>query len=664
MDEANEWEYPSCFSSAERAYIHKEACRYGLKSKSRGTGDTRYITIYKREGSAIVQKDAALSLTSTARSLLLSLLNKQPVSAREQQDCMPPHDRSKDTFNENREGFRGMGRLMANVPQPPRSSPNKAYSQVRTSLPIYNMRDTIIKTIGDNQVTIISGATGSGKSTQVPQYLLEWHESVNRPCRIVVTQPRRISAVSVSERIALERGEKLGHTVGYQIRLEGKVSPYTVVTLCTVGVLVRTLMSSEQVLSSVSHVIIDEVHERDRQTDFLLLVLREALSKHRSLRLVLMSATANTHQLSSYFNNCPVISVAKNSFEVKEFFLEDVLKMTSYLVGDMDRMKKNYYKRKSQAALLEKWKNVLNSDDKSESQISPNGNFSNLNYTGVNKEMDEALHEAWMRTNSNHSEKILNLVSNEVNIDYQHSETGLTALMIAAALGYSDLCEQLLQSGASLTVRAPNNCTALDFANEFKQVSTSNLIKQHMFLEEHMEGLNHSDEGSELVEMYYSCYGYNNIDTRLIVNLITNIHCDYANKGSILVFLPGYDDIMSTREALLQDEKKLNCKGSKVIILMLHSRMQTSDQRLIFKAAPPGCRKVILSTNIAETSVTIDDVVYVIDCGKVKDKLYNALTGASQLSTVWISKSCSEQRKGRAGRTQPGICYRLYSANR
>ena len=115
-----------------------------------------------------------------------------------------------------------------------------------------------------HQVSIISGETGSGKTTQVPQYLLDEAMKKNQPIRIICTEPRRIAAISVSERVAQETGTNFGEMVGYQIRLENNTNPNTLLTYCTNGVLLRTLMGNLQALNSVTHVIVDEIHERDK----------------------------------------------------------------------------------------------------------------------------------------------------------------------------------------------------------------------------------------------------------------------------------------------------------------------------------------------------------------------------------------------------------------
>ncbi|MFH4978522.1 hypothetical protein AB6A40_005231 [Gnathostoma spinigerum] len=167
-------------------------------------------------------------------------------------------------------------------------------------------------------------------------------------------------------------------------------------------------------------------------------------------------------------------------------------------------------------------------------------------------------------------------------------------------------------------------------------------------------------DSSRLIEEYLSCGGQQwaeSIDPDLTVAVIK--YCmDSSIIGAILVFLPGYDDILTVRESVL---KELESCRTKPVIFTLHSQMQSQDQQKVFGPVQPGFRKVILSTNIAEASLTIDDVVFVIDCGKVKEKTYDHSTRISQLKVAWISKSNAEQRSGRAGRCQDGYCFRLYS---
>eukprot|EP00584_Thalassiosira_punctigera_P005125 CAMPEP_0172535832 /NCGR_PEP_ID=MMETSP1067-20121228/7666_1 /TAXON_ID=265564 ORGANISM="Thalassiosira punctigera, Strain Tpunct2005C2" /NCGR_SAMPLE_ID=MMETSP1067 /ASSEMBLY_ACC=CAM_ASM_000444 /LENGTH=282 /DNA_ID=CAMNT_0013320787 /DNA_START=177 /DNA_END=1022 /DNA_ORIENTATION=+ len=205
------------------------------------------------------------------------------------------------------------------------------------------MRDKLLSTIHHNQVTVVSGDTGCGKTTQVPQLVLDDLILNNRgaEANIIVTQPRRISAIGVSERIAAERCERIGESVGYSIRLDNKRSRKTRLLLCTTGVLLRRLQCDPD-LASVSHVFVDEVHERDLNTDFLLIILKDLLARRKSLKLVLMSATLNAERFSNFFGECPTVSIPGRAQPVKEYRLEDALEVTGHLIlQGSDCAKKN-----------------------------------------------------------------------------------------------------------------------------------------------------------------------------------------------------------------------------------------------------------------------------------------------------------------------------------
>ncbi|KAH7388402.1 hypothetical protein KP509_16G074200 [Ceratopteris richardii] len=148
------------------------------------------------------------------------------------------------------------------------------------------------------------------------------------------------------------------------------------------------------------------------------------------------------------------------------------------------------------------------------------------------------------------------------------------------------------------------------------------------------------------------------VDTDLVANVISWIAEEYSQTdGSILCFLPGLDHIIMIKERL----QKMPA-GKKMIILPLHSQLPAGEQRAAFTRAPAGLRKVILATNIAETSVTIDDVVYVVDSGKVKEKQYDPSLNMNILRVQWTSQASARQRQGRAGRVRAGFCFRMYTS--
>jgi len=159
----------------------------------------------------------------------------------------------------------------------------RKFLEFRDKLPIAAMRSEILSAINDSPVVIIRGNTGCGKTTQIAQYILDDYISSGQGgyANIYVTQPRRISAISVAERVARERCEQLGDTVGYSVRFESVFPrPYGGILFCTVGVLLRKL---EAGLRGVSHIIVDEIHERDVNSDFLLVILRDMVDTYPDL---------------------------------------------------------------------------------------------------------------------------------------------------------------------------------------------------------------------------------------------------------------------------------------------------------------------------------------------------------------------------------------------
>ncbi|KAH0950534.1 hypothetical protein HN011_001845 [Eciton burchellii] len=680
-----ELEFPSSYTAEERAYIHELARGLGLKSKSRGKGINRFLTVYKREGSTIVQADAVIKLQKASKQNICNLTQTFPLNHKECQDLLPPTERERPLNNDVNTNSKAMGRLNNSIPQVPQLKTNLDVLHYRKSLPIFNAREEILNALNNYQVLIIAGETGCGKTTQVPQYILEHYQQKHQPCRIICTQPRRLSAVSVAERVAFERDEKIGQTFGYQIRLESRVALKTLLTYCTNGVLLRTLMGGDSALSTLTHIIVDEVHERDRFCDFLLIALKDALVKYRSLKLILMSATMDTNIFVKYFNKCTVVNVPGRSYDVDIYFLEDVLKMTGYMTKEMLVMKKEFLKWKDKQKTLESWKQYKpqhsSRSTKNEKSLLPAPILAQQSDPIPEKvklepwlieEMDKSIFDAWVNGRDDNFAQLLHFILSEnVSVDYQHSETSITPLMAAAARGCINTTEQLLNLGANLNLRAANDWTAQDWAKSRNHTECAELIEAYMKTYDcaassneltHVAGTSLSDEDKMLLDIYHHTFNDDNIDYDLLLELVIYIHLKMP-PGSILIFLPGYDDIVTMRERINADEKKMN-QGLRYNLYVLHSNMQTCDQKKVFKPSPQGTRKIILSTNIAETSITIDDVVYVIDSGKVKEKSFDAISNVCTLNSNWISQACAKQRKGRAGRCRRGICYRLFSSVR
>lgn len=191
---------------------------------------------------------------------------------------------------------------------------DRTIKEQRESLPIYLFRDAFLKSMQEHQILIVIGETGSGKTTQMPQYLAE--AGYTAKGRIGVTQPRRVAAMSVAKRVAEEFGCRLGQEVGYTIRFEDCTSPETKIKFMTDGMLLRECLIDTEV-SAYSVVMLDEAHERTIHTDVLFSLMKEAARQRPDLKLIVTSATMEAEKYSEYFNKCPVFTVPGRTFPVE-----------------------------------------------------------------------------------------------------------------------------------------------------------------------------------------------------------------------------------------------------------------------------------------------------------------------------------------------------------
>ncbi|XP_062860390.1 ATP-dependent DNA/RNA helicase DHX36 [Trichomycterus rosablanca] len=417
----------------------------------------------------------------------------------------------------------------------------------REKLPSYSMREELVRLIRWNPVVVVSGETGCGKTTQVTQFILDDHieRGVASLCRVVCTQPRRISAISVAERVAAERAESVGDgkSCGYQIRLQSRLPrKQGSVLYCTTGIILQWLRS-DPCLSSISHLVLDEIHERSLHSDVLLNIVKDLLSRRDDLKVVLMSATLNADKFSEYFGGCPMVHIPGYTFPVQEFLLEDVVELLRFKPQQKERRPR--FRR---------------------------GFMHGQNARPEQEEKEAEYRESWPR-----------------------------------------------------------------FARTLRQ--------------------RYSDSTADALEMMDED---DKINLELIRDLIRHIVLN-KDDGAILVFLPGWDNISTLNELLTADHM---FKSDKFVIIPLHSLMPTVNQTQVFKRPPSGVRKIVIATNIAETSITIDDVVYVIDGGKIKETHFDTQNNISTMTAEWVSLANAKQRKGRAGRVSPGKCYHLYNGLR
>ncbi|MCP4162267.1 MAG: ATP-dependent RNA helicase HrpA [Deltaproteobacteria bacterium] len=189
--------------------------------------------------------------------------------------------------------------------------PGTSYDE---SLPINTRREEIIETIKNNQVVIISGETGSGKTTQIPKFCIDAGRGIDG--KIGCTQPRRIAAVNVGKRIAEELNAEVGKSVGYKIRFQDKSSANTYIKLMTDGILLAEAQG-DRFLNEYDTIIVDEAHERSLNIDFVLGILNNLIKRRKDLKLIVTSATIDTEKFSKAFGNAPIIEVSGRTFPVE-----------------------------------------------------------------------------------------------------------------------------------------------------------------------------------------------------------------------------------------------------------------------------------------------------------------------------------------------------------
>lgn len=351
----------------------------------------------------------------------------------------------------------------------------------RLQLPVWEYKDEFIKLTSENQCLVLVGETGSGKTTQIPQWCLDL-VMLGRRKHVCCTQPRRVAAMSVAQRVADEMDCILGQEVGYSIRFEDCSSSRTALKYMTDGMLLREAMT-DPLLDRYGVILLDEAHERTLATDILMGLIKEVIKQRPDLKVIIMSATLDAGKFQNYFDNAPLMTIPGRTHPVEIFYTPEPER--DYL-------------------------------------------------------------EAAIRT-------------------------------------------------------------------------------------------------------------------------VVQIHLCEEQQGDLLLFLTGQEEIDEACKRIKREIDNLGPEVGEMKIIPLYSTLPPNLQQRIFETAPPtkanGAvgRKVVVSTNIAETSLTIDGVVFVIDPGFSKQKVYNPRIRVESLLVSAISKASAQQRAGRAGRTRPGKCFRLYT---
>uniref|UniRef100_A0A0R3S0K4 RNA helicase n=1 Tax=Elaeophora elaphi TaxID=1147741 RepID=A0A0R3S0K4_9BILA len=426
----------------------------------------------------------------------------------------------------------------------------------RSKLPIYAEEQSIMETINDNCATIICGETGSGKTTQLPQFLYEAGYARNGKL-IGITEPRRVATISMATRVAQEMN--LPNVVSYQIKYEGNRSAETSILFMTDGVLMKE-MQKDVMLSAYSVIIIDEAHERSMYSDVLIgLLTRIAPYRFRTgspLKLIIMSATLRL-----------------DDFKNKRLFPVSLPP-------------------------------VLNIDAR---QYSVSVHFEK-------------------RTPENY------LIAAFHKICEIHEKKGPGTILVFLS-GKLEVIALLKWLVGRYAIRK-KNCKS-----KGKRIGGEKLKQDQLELGETVSNESKKTEKSADDEL---------TDDRFVD--ADNMDCgDFDSEIDEVDFCP-------------EASRPRNSSTPPLFCLPLYSLLSSKKQQRIFEPTPDGHRMCVIATNVAETSLTIPAVRYVVDSGREKRRHYDPVTGVSQFFISWISQASADQRAGRAGRVQPGEVYRLYSS--
>uniref|UniRef100_A0A0G4GCY8 Helicase ATP-binding domain-containing protein n=1 Tax=Chromera velia CCMP2878 TaxID=1169474 RepID=A0A0G4GCY8_9ALVE len=492
----------------------------------------------------------------------------------------------------------------------------------------------LLEALRKRRVVVVHGETGCGKTTQVPRMALEsvCEESEPRGGErrglVVCTQPRRLAAISVAERVAKETGCPLGDVVGFHVRLKKALSAQTRLVYMTQGILLRKLMSDRS-LPGVTHVVVDEIHERSIEADLLLLVLAETLRQNAQLKVVIMSATAAAGLFTSYFvrrglkeHEVSEIFFPGRTFPVEVRFADAVCRLAGLDPPPVEDMGEEESRRES-----ERLARSVSDDD------------AGLLDEGGDEDGDE---------------------------EDEEEETEQPANDVWRARVYRGPAGKNRQRGRGRgggrgggggrgnvrgdTGGVAQRGNARDENKGGKQGASSQ-----------RKGMGIGMHSKSAVRRFEETFGGRQLP-EVVGRLVSAL--DYRERdrnrdngaGAVLVFVSGAAEVAACCRACREGEA-----GGRLWVLPCHGSLPSEEQSKVFRSPPPSKRKIVVATNIAETSITIDDIRFVIDSGLHRTLAYDPGRRMTALVEEPISQASAQQRTGRAGRVSAGICFRLFT---
>ncbi|KAI9918342.1 hypothetical protein PsorP6_012060 [Peronosclerospora sorghi] len=465
----------------------------------------------------------------------------------------------------------------------------------RMQLPVCSSEQEIMEAITENDVVILCGETGSGKTTQVPQFLYEagygHPDHPTRSGRIGVTQPRRVAAISTAKRVAEELNVPFdapnGH-VGYQIRYDAEhVSEHTRIKFMTDGILLKEIQQ-DFLLRPYSIILLDEAHERNVNTD----ILTGLLSRIAPLRAQMAQEEEHEYELLSTEEKA---TPHKRLKPLKLVIMSATLRVEDFTQN---------------TRLFPHPPPVLRVEARQ---------YPVTIYFNKRTELENYVDEAY--------KKVVKI--------HKKLPGGGVLVFLTGQREILQLCRKLTRV---YSVTAVENAAARKSSRAFiraqrREPSTVARTTDHV-LHEHDD----VEEEADLEDI--QVYGHEVDEEDATYEL---------EQESEL----GADD---------EDDIKEEGVVPYMHVLPLYSLLPNEEQMKVFEPVPANHRLIVVATNVAETSLTIPGIKYVVDAGRTKERVFDLASGISSFRVQWISKASADQRAGRAGRTGPGHCYRLYSS--
>ncbi|PIA61252.1 hypothetical protein AQUCO_00300647v1 [Aquilegia coerulea] len=578
----------------------------------------------------------------------------------ERRETTEPKDMESDHPKAN---FNNSSTHVEDAVQKPLSSPTVVFvsrpaeiEENRKGLPIVMMEQEIMEAINEHSIVIICGETGCGKTTQVPQFLYEAgfgsSKTNHRSGIIGVTQPRRVAVLATAKRVAFELGFHLGKEVGFQVRHAKRIGENCSIKFMTDGILLRELQH-DFLLKRYSVIILDEAHERSLNTDILIGMLSRTILERQKLyqyqqekvlssasinpeniisplKLVIMSATLRVEDFVSqrnlFLEPPPVIEVPARQFPVSIHFSKRT-EVVDYM-GQAYKKVMAIHKRLPAGGILvfvtgqrevehlcKKLRKIsrqltyIKSKRETENEVNVASETNSIDQDANMKDISEAfeIHDPTHRQIDRFGVSEEDSDNSDADDSYTSDDSGTESDLTIDGDSDDDV-------GGSL-------------GNESSEAGSLSALKAAF---EALAGKNPPKCDSEVL-------GHSETP---------------VTEGR-------------SESSLSISEKKRGPSGLSVgglHVLPLYAMLPAASQLRVFGKVKDGERLVVVATNVAETSITIPGIKYVVDTGRQKVKKYNSTNGMETYEIQWISKASAAQRAGKAGRTGPGHCYRLYSS--